>query len=73
MSDPKIIAVETTAKEVGKFLPPKARKILYPVAGSIGVIAAAFAPVFPGTVGDVLNIVAAACTALVASVAVSHV
>lgn len=65
--------LNTVSTDAGKFLTPRVRKFLYPIAGAIGAAASALAPVWPGTTGQVLDAVAAACTALVAGVAVSHI
>lgn len=67
------VLTNTLGHDVGTVLTPKVRKFLYPIAGVIGAAAAAFAPVFPGTIGQALGVLAAFCTALVSGVAVSHI
>lgn len=65
--------VTVIASDASKLLTPKVRKLLYPIAGAIGAASSALAPLWPGVTGQVLDAVAAACTALVAGVAVSHI
>lgn len=67
----KAVAEVTAAAK--PFIPAKLRATIYTVGGLIGVVSIATAPVFGGTIGDVLGGIGAAATALTSTLAVSHI
>ncbi len=67
----KAVTEITTAVE--SFIPAPIRATIYSVGGVVAVAGDALAPVFGGTVGIVLGIVGGAATALVGTLALSHI
>jgi hypothetical protein len=65
-------AVSVTAA-TAPFIPAKVRAIIYSVAGLIGVVGVAIAPVLGGVAGEVAGGIGAAATAVTSTLALSHI
>lgn len=66
-------AITETLTVAAPFLSVKVRARIYTVAGAIGVICIAAAPVVGGLIGDVLGGIGAAATAASSVTALSHI
>ncbi|MET4703097.1 hypothetical protein [Frigoribacterium sp. UYMn621] len=66
-------ALVTVTETAAPFLPPKVRAAIYTVGGIVAVAAGAAAPVIGGTIGVVLESVAAAAAAVISVSALSHI